>query len=102
MLVEVVSPGLDPLQPAFELLYEGIHFTLILRGVFRSALPTLAPRRFAEYGERPPELDRQTPYAERHKEARDHRRQTADVESVESDVGAGAEHRRRDVNLMTD
>src|SRR6476469_9646468 len=75
---------------------------LIPHRVFRIALPTLALRRFAEDRQRPAKLDRQTPNAERHKEPGDHGRQTADAESVESDVCAGAEHRRRDVNLMTE
>jgi hypothetical protein len=60
--------------------------------VFPIALPTLALRRFAEDGQRPAELDRGTPHAERHKESSDHRRQTAETESVESDICAGPEH----------
>jgi hypothetical protein len=65
-----------------ELAFESL--SLIGRRVFRIALPTLALRRFAEDWQRPAELGCQTPYAERHQEPRDHCRQTADAESVES------------------
>ena len=52
------------------------------RRVFRNAPPPLALRRLAEDRQRPAELDRQPADAERHKEPRDHRRQTADANSV--------------------
>ena len=40
-------------------------------------------------------------HGERHKESGEHRRKTADTQAVESDICARAEHRRRDINLMT-
>ena len=64
-------------------------------------VPALARRRSAEDRQRPPQLDRQTPHGEGHNEARDHRGQAVDPESIQADVGAGTEHRGGDVDLMT-
>ena len=53
--------------------------SLPLRRVFRITPPTLPLRRLAEDWNRPAEFDRQTPYAERHEEARNHRGEPADA-----------------------
>jgi hypothetical protein len=46
-------------------------------------------------------LQRIAEWGARSRRTRDHRFQAADAESVQTDVCASAEHRRRDVNLMT-